>query len=359
MNHSKQETFVRCAGLAMCALVSTACIPEIVDLGVYEHDFHRPDGGRDAAATDAAVADARPDGQGDAVVPPSPEEPPACLETSCLDSESVFSLPGRQCYQVKAHAAGDADRPYPVPTTIGQYVKFTVRAELPGVHYLRSIAAVADDRLVVHHMRLYEHDGALPEGVSDDPATPRELRLLHSWAPGLADLALDPSIGIELAQGTWFTLEVYYANQNGQAANDASGFELCATEAPPDHLVSFARLGTEHIVGTSASGTCTPQSERPVHLLLARAQMTGNGRNIRLALEREAGGQELVFDRPFDAFYPEYYVDSVRVQPGDALTTTCTYGQPNQLDDETCYLHVLHWPAHSLTSAATPDVCLQ
>ena len=86
-------------------------------------------------------------------------------------------------------------------------------------------------------------------------------------------------------------------------------------------------------------------------------------------LTRAGGTKTTIHDQPFDFNYQRTYVyENVVLQPGDKLTTTCTYGQPARFgkgtNDEMCYFFAIHWPGGALARNNLfsllhgPDTCM-
>lgn len=348
--------------LSACCLLVGACLPEVVDLGVYDDGIRKHDAGRAHGGNppDAAVSDAiaqAPDAGQDI-------QPPACARTgSCVSVDRLDYPETPECFKVIAHAPDNATARYAVPTDPDHYVKFTLRGPHAGASAIRSISTLVDEARALHRMRLYEHHGALPEGVSEDVLTPAELRLVFSWAPGTSSIYLDPQLGIPVEADAWYTLEAHYNALTPMA--DSSGFEICFTPAPPAYPVSFSRLGTQAIASRSASGTCTPESTAPIQLLAALPRLGIHGAQVSQVIERAAGGQVISYEQPFSFSLTGLESLSQQVLPGDTLTTRCDYTQravfgPG-VEDATCDIYVLHWPARSLLSTPTtgqPDSCL-
>jgi hypothetical protein len=70
---------------------------------------------------------------------------------------------------------------------------------------------------------------------------------------------------------------------------------------------------------------------------------------------------ETVFDKPFDFNHQVHYPQNIKLNPGDTITSTCTFnnttdkGVPfgESTDTEMCYQFTFAWPAHSLENHAS------
>ena len=232
------------------------------------------------------------------------------------------------------------------------------------VHTIR-VDSIQDNKTVLHHWLLYQeprngrgngtHVGNIGLHMGDS-------QLLTGWAPGNDGLKLKSDVGVQTIRGpnARFALEIHY-NTSGAGLGstaDRSGARVCATRKLRPKVAAVHWLGTQAILGTSATGDCSPRAES--HILSYSPHMHTKGRHMKTVIRRRNGTQEVLTDKPF-AFddQAQYRVDNpageVVVGPGDRLTTTCTYSQlavfgPGT-DQEMCYNFVLAWPAGSLTSS--------
>jgi hypothetical protein len=159
---------------------------------------------------------------------------------------------------------------------------------------------------------------------------------------------------MEVPGGSVFQLETHYNNLSSAPVPDASGVEVCVTSTVPEHVAGLSYVGADVINGTSATGHCTPESQQPIHLVLGLPHMHKKGVHMKVDLTRAAGGVETIHDLPFDFEYQRSYVlNNVVVQPGDKLSTTCSYAEPARFgkgtSDEMCYFFSVHWPAGALS----------
>jgi hypothetical protein len=191
-------------------------------------------------------------------------------------------------------------------------------------------------------------DGQVEEIVGAHPAG----QMLHGWAPGGTDLYLTPDVGIRMDGSSTYLLEVHY-NSNDADAVDASGLEICVTESVPENEAVISWLGTDFINGTSATGTCTPRAEEPIHIIGGTPHMHLKGTAMKVTVNRAGGGTEVVHDEPFSFENQRGYPQDIRLEPGDSVTTTCTYSAPSSFgqgtNDEMCYWFALAYPAGALS----------
>ncbi|HEX6241103.1 MAG TPA: hypothetical protein VFZ61_09435 [Polyangiales bacterium] len=300
--------------VALLGLGASACTLSegVAELGVYpralETDAQVPDAassapGADAGssgeARDAVVPQVAADAGPDAPSEPTASRPPACASTGCIARTPFETVDAQQhCHALTAHALGSV-APYPVPGTGHHYARFTFRAPTQGVEYLRSFAYRIGAVQALHHMKLYEGDGSIPEGADADGPAPDGLRLVYSWVPGTDSAYLDPTIGIEVAPQTHYTVEIHY--NSDRALTDDSGFQLCFTPTRPEAPVSFSQLRAGALAGDQASGSCTPRAPRSIQLIALLPQVAEAGRHVTLTRRRAGASDETLYDAPFDS----------------------------------------------------------
>lgn len=266
-----------------------------------------------------------------------------------------YSDPDVQCYKFVAHAQGDRDAKY-MKSPGEAYVNFDFKAPWTGTVYQRAVKLVNDpDSQVIHHWLLFKQTGTVVDGaISTGSGTHPDGILLHGWAPGASPLYLDEDVGVVLEGDVGYRLEVHYYNGTGAPGADASGAEVCVTPHKPEHIAELSWVGTDSIFGTSASGTCNPGSNEPIHLIAAQPHMHLKGRHMQVIINRADGSEEMLHDEDFMFENQRYYVLDSILMPGDTMTTRCTYSSPasfgSSTNQEMCYFFTMHWPAGTLRS---------
>lgn len=355
-----------CASALSCTLSS-----DTAELGVYQREAQSEgdaDGSTPAPDAGASGGDASAlPAFDDAAMSPGPSMVPPCLDTGCVATVPVVEdSPNLRCFDLVAHSKTDPFAPYPVPFASDHYVRFTMRSPFVGAHYLRYIVSLVDAGVALHHMELYEHDATATEAVTENGTLPEGARLVHSWSPGRPEFHLDPSVAIATRENPWYTLEIHYKYARGpggptESLTDSSGLHVCFSAATPQYTLSRARLGSETVMGASATGTCTPENSQPVQLLAVHPRMERYGTRAKLTLNRLNGSQEVVYDEVYDlddgALRP---LPPTQLQPGESLTSSCEYQASSSDAEEVCELYVLHWPPHTLVSGSREgDSCLE
>jgi len=282
-----------------------------------------------------------------------------------------YNDPELKCYKLNAYGSvANKAQKYTVPTQPDLYVAFNVKAPWTGKQYVRSFRALVDNKAVLHHWLLFRQlaggvESIMPNAVGAHP----DGEMLHGWAPGGDDMYMDIDVGMEIPANSVFQLEMHYNNRTGAPSLDASGVEICVTPTAPKNLAGLSWVGTDAIGGASATGTCTPQTTKPIKVISASPHMHKKGRHMKVTLTRAGGaGVETIHDKAFDFDYQQGYLMDFTINPGDKLTTTCTYSGPSSFgkgtNDEMCYFFSIHYPVGSLRKASIwqiihgPNTCI-
>ena len=259
---------------------------------------------------------------------------------------------GTECFKLTAHAAGNKQAKYAVGNATDKYVIFSFMPPWTGTRYVRALRTIKDNTTVLHHWLLFMASGAVTDGaVGSSGGIHPSGALQHGWAPGGSDVYLTPDIGSELPSTRGFELELHY-NSRDAAAQDASGVEVCVTAQKPANVAALSWVGTDGINGASATGNCRPRQPQEINILAGTPHMHLKGRHMKVVINRAAGGTEIAHDEPFAFENQRIYPEKIVLQPGDFLTTTCTYSAPATFgpgtNAEMCYWFAMHYPAGSL-----------
>jgi cytochrome c551/c552 len=256
------------------------------------------------------------------------------------------------CYELTARASAAGDK-YSVPTTPDLYQCFEYAAPW-GDKKVQVVSArpIIDNDKVLHHWNLYNvadavHDGANGSCFGAHP----NAALVAGWAPGGNGLELEDDVGLHTEAGG-FSLEMHYNNKVGAGQLDASGAEVCVTEKLRPKEAGVHWLGTQNLNKLSATGTCAPINPGPVTILSSSPHMHLQGRHLKTVINRKDGGSEVLIDQPFDFNTQISYPTPAVINPGDTLSTTCTFATPTPFgqgtNEEMCYNFVLAYPAGHL-----------
>jgi hypothetical protein len=261
--------------------------------------------------------------------------------------------PDVTCYHVTARASA-AGGEYAVPTTPDLYQCFEYNAPW-GDKRVQVVSArpIIDNPQVLHHWILYNTASAVNDGenASCIGAHPTAA-FVTGWAPGGDGLELPEDVGLR-TEGLGFSLEIHYNNKEAAPQTDASGVEICVTEKLRPKEAAVHWLGTQNLNKVTATGTCQPFTFEPVTIIASNPHMHLQGRHMKTVINRaNGGGTETLIDVPFDFATQVSYPTPAVINPGDTLTTTCTYATPTpfgqKTNEEMCYNFVLAYPAGGL-----------
>jgi hypothetical protein len=260
--------------------------------------------------------------------------------------------PDVTCYTLTARASASGDK-YSVPTTPDMYRCFDYTPPW-GNKEVQVVAArpIIDNDRVLHHWILYNRTANVTDGTNAEcfGAHP-DASFITGWAPGGDGMHLPDDVGLRTEAGG-FTLELHYNNTIGAGELDASGVEVCVTEKFRPKEAAVHWLGSQNLNKITATGTCTPINTEPVTIISSSPHMHLQGRHMKTVINRKAGGTEVLIDKPFDFSTQVSYDTPAVIQPGDTLTTTCTFATPTpfgtKTNEEMCYNFVVAYPAGQL-----------
>lgn len=302
---------------------------------------------------------------------------PAATEgTAATSGEKAADI--EECFELRAHGqATPGDKsPYTVPTG-ENYTSFIFKAPWSKPAQGLRFRHLPDNAAVLHHWLLFSEtanvpDGAVqpcdldgPTGILCGAADTRAL--ITGWAPGRGDFTLPADVGLELpAPGKMLAVEFHYYNSGNASAQDRSGLEVCTTSTFRKNTASISWLGTETInvparsKGTAA-GTCSPSRKGmnatdPIHVLYSWPHMHKRGTHLKSIVNRAGGGTEVMYDGAFNFEFQVIYDTPVLLNPGDTVTTTCTFDNTSDreinfgasTEMEMCFNFTYAWPAHAL-----------
>lgn len=286
-------------------------------------------------------------------------------------SDFVEEQPEEQCdhvFDVTAYGAGDVDGKFEVPLETDAYLCFTYRVPWNQPVHALSLRPIVDDARVLHHYLLYSGGEERFVGqVKGCNGRHEGAALLAGWAPGGVDAVLPEGVGQEMpGPGELVTLEIHYHNKAGYAdALDRSGVRICASEELREQTAAVHWLGTEWIAGWERgdmdfTGTCTPESSEPIHIISSSPHMHKRGKHMRSVVRRRDGSEDILIDEPFDFENQVIYQTPMTIHPGDKIETTCTFNNDGSFfrfgertEDEMCYNFVTAWPVGGMESGGS------
>lgn len=263
---------------------------------------------------------------------------------------------GMKCYPLLAHD-GDFATPYKLGVAKDAYTAFTFKAPWKDTEYAVLMRPVIDNMQVVHHWLLFQDlkPGTPGPGVVENGTHP-DSTLMAAWLPGTDPMDLRAAdLGLELPSTSTYTLEIHY-NSKDETARDRSGVEVCTYPKKPKNVGSYTWVGYEQLAFPAKewTGVCKPKSQEPIHIYSIVPHMHLKGIHFKATINRNDGTKEVFHDAPFDFAYERMFIVNLTLQPGETITTNCTYSEPKsygpRVDDEMCYMFTMAYPKGALSS---------
>jgi hypothetical protein len=282
-----------------------------------------------------------------------------CMDTPTKPGE--IDTTGLECHKFLAHAQGSKTTKYKVGAVADAYINFGFQAPWRGTLYLQVYKPVIDNPAALHHWLLYREpvaDGSITATIGQHAGG----ELLNGWAPGgdATDLRTHGDLSMELP-ATTYSIEIHY-NSSDPNAQDASGVEVCGRTTPTKNIGSLSWLGYANggaisyatglcVPASSWTGTCDPGHSQPIHLVSLTPHLHKDGRHVK-SIINGVNGPRTLHDKAFDFAYQVTYDTHEVLMPGETITTTCDFAQPQcagqSTNQEMCYLYVMHYPKKTL-----------
>jgi mono/diheme cytochrome c family protein len=269
---------------------------------------------------------------------------------------SGLSTEGLDCFKLTAFGGG-TNMQYKVGNAVDKYVNFTFKAPWTGTAYGIRFIPIIGNKKALHHFLLFQDSSNKAPGSSGSSGAHPDGQLVYGWAPGGSPLdlreATKESVGFELPGTTSYTVEMHY-NSSDPAAEDASGVEVCVAKEKPTNIAGISWLGYDQLLVPSTKwvGECVPENTAPVHILGVQPHMHVAGTHMKTVIHRKGGKDEMLHDEPFDFNDQHHYLKNVVINPGDSLTTECTYDKPMAFGESTgqemCYNFTFAYPKGAL-----------
>jgi hypothetical protein len=228
-----------------------------------------------------------------------------------------------------------------------------------------------DNVAVLHHWLMFTQGVPTPAGTVSPNVTGTTLldggaELIGGWAVGGCSTTYPKDVGVHLPDSGTLMIQWHHYNSTGTTQMDGSKVQICTVPAGSrPHLAGLTFLGTEDINipggGTGdATTTCTNNSGSPITVIGFTPHMHTIGSNMRTVVNHKGGMDENIFDKPF-VFDQQinYMMNPVyNLMPGDSLTTTCTWQNPNpapvgfgqSTNQEMCYQFTVSYPYGALNN---------
>jgi hypothetical protein len=300
---------------------------------------------------------------------------PAMIEDQCERPGAFDALvansPEETCYDFRVHGRSGLDdtSKFSIPTgeTYNQFY-YEIPWEAGAVS--TRFGSDFDNLTVLHHwlafgQQLGRTPGTVEPGVLGTTLF-TDAELIAGWAIGGCTTTYPDDVGVKLPSTGVIMVQWHHFNNTGGTTQDGSAVQICTVPAGTrPNTAGLTFLGTELLsipAGTkgTAAGTCTNDSGAPVTIIGFTPHMHEIGIHMKSEVARAAGGTDVVFDMPFQFDYQTNYTMNPHVvlQPGDRITSTCTwqnesfatvnFGQSTKA--EMCYQFALSYPYGALNN---------
>jgi hypothetical protein len=296
----------------------------------------------------------------------------------CEDSTEAFeplvARDGETCYEFLTHGASSPTDTSKFSVPPGEsYNQFYYDVPWPAGTVATRFGADFDNLTVLHHWLGFASRASTPAGTVSRDVTGTTLgenaELVGGWAVGGCNVEFPADMGLKLPDTGRIMIQWHHFNSTGTPQMDGSIVQWCTVPASMrPNIGGLTFLGTENFNGPIGmppgmgefGGTCTNDSGGPVTIVGFNPHMHLLGVHMKSVIDRAAGGTETVFDEPFQFDQQVNYIMNppVVVQPGDRITSTCTFnnttdanvafGQPTT--SEMCYQFAFAYPYGALNN---------
>ncbi len=258
-------------------------------------------------------------------VPGNPADAPADLPSN----PRTLGVPDREL---------DAGADYTFDPNANQDLYWCFRLN-PGITAPTDFVAadiIPGNKEIVHHVIVFrEANGqANPTGLPGFQCDGAPGEFLFAWVPGSEALTFPPGIGMQLQPNDRLLMQMHYARvPNAASQVDRTKAVLYFAKEPVTERAKVSWLGTPAInvppnSEAEAAGSCTVPNGDPVKVLLVAPHMHKLATKFNATITRAAGGEECMIDIPRWDFGWQggySYAQPLMLQPGDQITSTCTY----------------------------------
>lgn len=295
-----------------------------------------------------------------------------CDEPGAFDPLTP-KYPDEQCYDFLVHGQTGVDDTSKFRIPVDEsYNQFYYSVPWPAGYVATRFGQDFDNTEVLHHWLMFSQTLSQPPGTVEPNVTGTTLftdaELVAGWAVGGCTTTYPDDVGVHLPSSGSIMIQWHHYNNTGAPAMDGTKVQICAVpEANRAHKAGLTFLGTETISvpaggqGT-ATGTCVNDSNEPITILGFTPHMHTIGIHMQSVVNRGGTGpEENVFDMPFQFDYQTNYMMNppVVLQPGDTITSTCTYmnagfgnvGFGQSTKQEMCYQFALAYPYGALNNS--------
>jgi len=227
-----------------------------------------------------------------------------------------------------------------------------------------------------HHTVLTIYDGGSSpaDGTYPCDAGTNGQNMIYGSGVGSPDFYFPDGVGLHLAAGTRLLLNLHLYNSSETPLNGTSGsLYIPGSAADVQNEAEIVLAGPTFSLAvptgvTTQSGDCHLDINETVHVFAMSQHMHKLGRHEKSVITRGSDQivlQDINYDFENQTF--QYTVPEVALEPGDVLTTYCTFentpeshppsGAPvtfgDSSDDEMCFTDLFYYPAQGASFICT------
>jgi hypothetical protein len=218
-----------------------------------------------------------------------------------------------------------------------------------------------------HHTLLTMGDPDAPDGTTAcNAGTNRTLSVFGSGV-GSVPLSMPKGVGFRIKKGTQLLLNLHLFNTGTVEITGTSGTrfktiaEADAPVAAETLLAGTTRIDLPPGQTTTSTGYCTMSLDSTIFAVSQHMHLLGAYEKI--AVEHAAGGEELLYEGPYNFEEQRYYdIKPIEVKKGDRVRVECTHNNttPNRVTfgestlTEMCFSGIFRYPADN-----SPFMCIR
>jgi hypothetical protein len=277
---------------------------------------------------------------GDIVTPRTADQ----CATDPTQRQPLVAAPGETCYEFPVHGVSSPtdQSKFTIPTghSINQ---FYYAIPWPAGTLATRFGARFDNVQLLHRWFAFGISSGLQAAGSvqryvTGTTLGQGAELIGAWAVGDCNVTFPKNMGLKLPDTGQIMIQWEHDNGTGNPGQDGTTVQFCTVPAGsrPD-VGGLTFLGTENFNGIAGlqagqvskfSGTCQNDSGKPITIVGYNPQMGVLGTNMTSVVAHINGVSETVFDHPFRFDRQVNYLlnPGYVLQPGDKVTSTCTFG---------------------------------
>jgi hypothetical protein len=218
---------------------------------------------------------------------------------------------------------------------VDRYQCFAFDIAIDAPRFIRRFEMVYDDTRVLHHLVVMRDPerGSTPGSFECEGGNgmPPGSQFVYAWAPGLGPTQF-PDGGLRVTPGSRYIVQLHYNNgARVPDVRDSSGVRLFLgpVEGTEYGLIAIGPL--DFSIPARGTATASSRCTFPVEtrVLATWPHMHTTGSSFVEDIERASGGRERHIELHGWDFESQLLYSTPRVlQPGDAITTSCTFVNP-------------------------------